>query len=303
MVTKSTFKSTAGDILQKRVWTFEGEPKGIVQFAHGMAEHIDRYQDTAERLNKAGYIVVGHNYLGHGKRAKVKGYFADKNGWDALIEDVHAIRQDMQKQYPSVPYFIFGHSMGSMLIRTYCLKHEQGLAGVILSGTGHFDKMTVTAGSLIAKIQCAFGYAKKPSKLIDKISFSAFNNQFKNPRTPNDWLSRDESQVDRYLADEYCGFVFTAGGYRDMFTGLRRLYPENLGAMEKDIPILMFSGALDPVGANGVGVTKVADEIKAVGVTDFTLKLYPDGRHEMLNEINREEVWSDIIAWLDAKLA
>lgn len=303
MVMKSTFQSTAGDMLQKRVWGIEGEPKGIVQFAHGMAEHIDRYHDTAERLNEAGYIAVGHSYLGHGEGAKVKGYFADENGWDALIEDVHAIRQDMQKQYPSVPYFIFGHSMGSMLIRTYCLKHEQGLAGVILSGTGHFDKMTVTAGSLIANLQSAFGYAKKPSKLIDKISFSAFNNQFKNPRTPNDWLSRDEAQVDRYLADEYCGFVFTAGGYRDMFTGLKRLYPEHLDAMEKDVPILMFSGALDPVGANGVGVTKVAEEIKAAGVKDFTLKLYPEGRHEMLNEINREEVWTDIIAWLDSKLA
>ncbi|MEG2251468.1 MAG: alpha/beta hydrolase, partial [Clostridia bacterium] len=232
----------------------------------------------------------------------IKGYFAKHNGWDALLDDTHALRTQVHKEFPNLPYFMLGHSMGSFVMRGYCLKYEQGLRGVILSGTGHFDPPIVAVGGSVAGLQCALGMGEKPSKVLHNLVFSANNKQFENPRTDCDWLTRDPAQVDLYVADPQCGFVFTARGYRDMFSGLKRLYPKRIGAMKKDIPVLIFSGALDPVGKNGSGVQKVADEIRAVGVKDLTLKLYPEARHELFNELNKEEVWEDLIAWLNARL-
>ncbi|MDD3335425.1 MAG: lysophospholipase [Eubacteriales bacterium] len=299
---KDTFLSVTGETLDKCLWPVEGEAKGIVQLVHGMAEHIDRYDGVACALNAAGYIVVGHTHLGHGPNAKIKGYFTDKNGWDALLDDTHRLRKDTQAQFPRLPYFLLGHSMGSFVVRTYCLKYEAGLAGVIISGTGHFDKPILAAGSAIAGLQCLLGQGQKPSMILHNMNFSANNKQVDNPKTESDWLSRDEEQVAKYNADPLCGFPFTARAYADLFTGLKQLYPDKLGAMIKDIPILIFSGDHDPVGANGKGVTKVYEELKAAGVKDVTLKLYPDGRHEMFNELNREEVYADLASWLGAKL-
>ncbi|MEG0639874.1 MAG: alpha/beta hydrolase [Clostridia bacterium] len=294
---RGTFASKAGAELETRLWQADGEPRGIVQLVHGMAEHIDRYDETAKRLNAAGYTVVGHNQLGHGEKAEVKGYFADQEGWDAVLSDVHTLRT--QQQVAGLPYFLLGHSMGSFVVRTYCLEHEKGLGGVILSGTGHFAAPIVTAGSVVAAVQCAFGMAKKPSKLIDKLNFSANNKCFENPRTAFDWLTRNEEHVDRYVADPHCGFVFTAGGYRDLFRGLKRLYPNRIDTMDKTVPVLLLSGDHDPVGGNGAGVKLVAQELKAAGVAAVTVKLYEGGRHEIFNEINSEEVCADLIAWLN----
>ena len=193
--------------------------------------------------------------------------------------------------------------MGSFVARTYCLKYEEGLAGAIFSGTGHFGKGIVTAGSAIAAIQCFFGGAQKPCMLLHHMNFSANNQKVDNPQTDSDWLTRDAEQVALYKADPLCGFPFTARAYADMFSGLRRLYPEHLSAMKKDIPVLLFAGDHDPVGINGQGVRQVYEEIKAAGVQDVTLKLYEGGRHEMFNEINREEVYADLIGWLNSKLA
>ncbi len=300
---RETFSSVTGAQLEKCLWPADGEAKAVVQLVHGMAEHIDRYDGVAKRLNAAGYAVAGHTHLGHGKNAPIKGYFTDENGWDALIDDTHALRKQTQEQFPGLPYFLLGHSMGSFVVRTYCLRYEEGLQGVILSGTGHFARPIVTAGSVIASLQCALGMAKKPSKLLHRMNFSANNRQVENPRTDSDWLSRDAEQVDRYIADPLCGFMFTARAYRDLFTGLKRLYPDRIGAMKKDIPILVFSGDRDPVGGNGEGVREVVGELKAAGVEDVTLKLYEDARHEILNELNRDEVYHDLIQWMNERLA
>ena len=216
-----------------------------------------------------------------------------------MIADVHAIREETQKLYPNVPYFMLGHSMGSFVVRGYCLQHEKGLAGVILSGTGHFAKPILTAGTLIATLQCLFGMAKKPSHLLLEISSADNLKSYDDIQTGFDWLSRDRKEVQKYIDDPLCGFTFTASAYRDMFGGLKRLYPEKLSAMEKDIPVYLFSGDLDPVGANGAGVEKVAQEIRAAGVKSVEVKLYKDGRHEMFNELNREEVWADLISWME----
>ena len=301
MATCGSFQSVGGQELDTRLWATDGQPKGIIQIVHGMAEHIDRYDEAARALNQAGYAVVGHTQAGHGASAAVKGYLADRDGWDVLIQDVHRLRLDTQAQFPGVPYFLLGHSMGSFVVRTYCLSDEEGLAGVIISGTGHFDKPLLTAGSVIAAVQGFFGGAKKPCMLLHNMNFSANNKQVENPQTENDWLSRDLERVKRYCADPLCGFPFTAKGYGDMFTGLKRLYPDKLTAMQKDVPILLFSGDHDPVGHNGEGVKKVYEELKAAGVKDVTMKLYKDGRHEMFNELNRDEVVADLIAWLEPR--
>ena len=298
MVQYGTFLSVTGRELEKAYWPVQGQPKAVVQLVHGMVEHIRRYDETARALNEAGFAVVGHTHLGHGEKAERKGWFAQKDGWDALIEDTHTLRKETQKQFPGVPYFLLGHSMGSFVVRSYCLKYEDGLAGVILSGTGHFEKPIVSAGKLIARIQCALGMAQKPSHLLLKISTADNLKSYDDVQSESDWISRDRDAVSKYLADPLCGFVFTAGAYYDMFDGLSRLYPEKLGPMKKDIPVYLFSGDMDPVGANGAGVQKVADEIRAAGVKEVTVKLYPGARHEMFNEINREEAWNDLIGWL-----
>ncbi len=297
-----TFPSVTGDKLEKRVWLPEGKPRAVVQLVHGMAEHIARYDATAKRLNEAGFIVVGHNHLGHGDGAKILGWFAERDGWDALVRDVQALRAETQAAYPGLPHFVLGHSMGSFITRTYVQTYEAGLSGVILSGTGHFDPLLLNAGLLLANIQCLFGMTKKPSKLLDNMSFGSYNKGFAPARTAFDWLSKNPENVDRYVADPLCGYPFTAGGYRDLFRGLKRLYPKNLATMDKSVPVRLFSGADDPVGACGEGVKTTARELSEAGVQDVTYHLYEGGRHEMLHELQREQVWSDLIAWMEQRL-
>lgn len=295
----STFPSVSGQTLEKAFWPAKGEPKAVVQLVHGMAEHIRRYDETARQLSEAGFAVVGHTHAGHGEHADILGYFGAKGGWDVLIEDAHSLRIETQKQFPGVPYFLLGHSMGSFVVRGYALKYEQGLSGIILSGTGHFDKPTVYSAKLISQLICLFGGAAKPSPFLAKLTSSGNRPEYK---TPFDWLSRDDREVQKYLDDPLCGFPFTAAGYRDMFSGLARLYPEKLDSMKKEIPVYLFSGDQDPVGANGAGVQKVGQELRDAGVKEVTVRLYPEGRHEMINELNRQEVWTDLIAWLNAHI-
>ena len=295
---QETIRSVTGQELELLCMPCEGAAKGVVQLVHGMAEHIRRYEDTAKALNAAGYHVVGHTHLGHGEGAKIKGYFAEKDGWEAVLADTHAVRQWAQERFPGLKYFLLGHSMGSFVVRCYALRHTD-LDGLIISGTGHFDKPILTAGGLIAGLQGLFGGAAKPCKLLHTMNFAANNRTVENPKTECDWLSRDEKQVAAYAADPLCGFMFTAKAYGDMFDGLRMLYPEKLSGMNKDCPVYMFSGDHDPVGANGAGVRKVHDELKLAAIRDLTLKPYEGGRHEMFNEINRQEVWQDLVSWLD----
>lgn len=302
MPTVATYTSKTGQELEYRLWQPEGPPRAIVQVAHGMAEHIARYEGLGRALSAAGYAVVGNTHLGHGPKAPILGYFADDGGWDALLDDLHALRLQTQALYPSAPYFLLGHSMGSFLARTYCQKYEKGLRGVILSGTGHFDQATVSAGLLIARLQCALGLAKKPARLLSRMSFGANNKRIANPRTAFDWLSTDPAEVDRYIADPYCGFDFTCGGFRDLFTGLRRLAPQNLATMQKDVPVWLFSGAEDPVGNAGVGVEATAEELRAAGVREVCVTLYAGARHEMFHERDRAKVMADLLEWMGKRL-
>lgn len=299
MEERGTFVSVTGAELERRIWPAQAAPRGVVQLVHGMAEHIDRYDDTARALSAAGFTVVGHTHLGHGTRAATKGYFAPEGGWEALVADVHALRVQCQAEFGRLPYFLLGHSMGSFVVRSYCLRHESGLSGVVLSGTGHFETPQLALGSGLAALLCAVGRARKPSPLLQRLSSVGYLKRYEQVRTPFDWLSRDPDQVARYVADPECGFPFTAGGYRDMFNGLKGLLPQKLTGLRPEVPVLLFSGDMDPVGGFGAGVKAVAEELRAAGVEEVEVKLYLGGRHEMFNELNRQEVWDDLIAWLE----
>lgn len=302
MSEKFVVKSVTGQDLDCRLWLPEGEIRGIVQIVHGMAEHIDRYDRPAKALCQAGYAVCGHSHIGHGDKAVIKGHFPKVPGWQALIDDVHEVRKYVQGKYPDVPYFILGHSMGSFVTRCYLLEKDKtsGLAGAVITGTGYFGAAKVYGGLAAANLVCLFGGSKKPSPLINTLAFSASNKPFAPNRTEFDWLSRDNAEVDKYVADPNCGFLFTGSGYREMFRGLKRLLnTEKLRNIPSELPIYLFSGAMDPVGNMGKGVEKVAGQIRASGVRDVTVRLYPDGRHEMFNELNRDECLNDLIAWLN----
>ena len=297
-----TFPSVTGQPLDARLWLPEGAPVAVVQLVHGMAEHIDRYDRPARALCAAGFAVVGHTHLGHGPAAPVKGYFGD-HGWDNLIADVHTLRGLTAERFPGVPYVILGHSMGSFITRCYLTEHGEGLAAAVISGTGHYAPAMVAVALGLSSIICAFGGEKKPSRLINAIGFASANHSFEPARTPHDWLSRDPAAVDAYEADTTCGFLFTGSGYRELFRGLRRLCDlQALRRMPKDLPVLFFSGERDPIGENGAGVRRVAQEFRDAGMTDVTVKLYPEGRHEMFNELNHEEAEGDLIAWLTDRL-
>lgn len=285
------------------IWKPDGDPKAILQIAHGMAEYIDRYGDFAEFLNAHGILVAGNDHLGHGGSVSSKdeyGYFSENDGNDCLIKDLFYVTQKLKSDYPGTPYFLLGHSMGSFYCRQYICKHGKELNGAIVMGTAFQPKAAATAGKAMCRIISLFKGWHYRSSLINYMVLGSNNKAFEPARTPNEWLSRDKENVDKYNADEKCGFVFTLNGFYNMFQGLTRLCNDDLiKKIPVSLPILVTSGENDPVGNFGKGVTAVYEQYRKLGIKDLTLKLYPDARHEILNEINREEVYEDILRWLE----
>ena len=280
----------------------EGQPRAVVQIVHGVAEHMGRYDAFARFLAGHGFAVCGEDHLGHGKTVTdgVYGYFGQKNGWWTVTEDIRQLRQRMGEQFPGVPYFLLGHSMGSFLTRTYLCRYPGTVDGAILSGTGQENALLVEAGKLLARLIARFKGPDYVSTLVNSLSLGAYNKQFKPTRTTADWISRDEGVVDRYLADPFCTFTPTVGMFRDMLGGLQYIASEKaLSQMDPSTPVYLFSGDQDPVGSNGKGVRKVYGYFQKHGTRDLQLKLYPGGRHEMLNERNKDEVYADVLSWLD----
>ena len=295
--------SVAGKPLRAYLWPVEN-PRAVVQLVHGMAEHMGRYDRLARALNEAGYAVIGHDHLGHGPAAEQGdlGWFGPRNGWDHLIEDTRAVHEEALRRFPGCKHALLGHSMGSFVAREYLIRYGGGLDAAILSGTGWHPAALCAAAKCLASL-CGATSWKKQAPLVNKVGFGSYNKAFQPQRTEFDWLSRDEKEVDRYVADPLCGFLFTARGYFDMFDGLSRLARlPRLAAMPKDLPVYFLSGAMDPVGTQGAGVRAVAKQFADAGMRDVTVKLWDGGRHEMFNEINREEVTADLAAWLDGKL-
>ena len=290
--------------IHAREWVPEGSPRGVVQIVHGVAEHIGRYDPAARVLAARGYLVCGGDHLGHGLTAGGRfGYFGPKNGWDLVVRDVRRLRELEGEKHPSLPCVILGHSMGSFLARTYLIRWPGTVDAAVLSGTGQEPAAAVAAGKALAGVLCKTRGPDYVSKLVNDMSLGAYNKAFRPNRTPSDWLSRDESMVDLFLADPLCGFMPTVAMFRDMMGGLQFIADKgNLAKMNRSTPVYFLSGDSDPVGSMGAGVRKVEGMFRRAGCQDVTVKLYPGGRHEMFNEINRREVFDDLLAWLESRL-
>lgn len=282
-----------------------GEIKAVIQAAHGMAEHLERYEKFAEALCEKGFAFYINDHLGHGSSVKSKdelGYFGEKDGWKNFVEDCHKLTEIIKKENPSVPIIFFGHSMGSFVARAYSSKYADDIVGAIYCGTAG-PNPAAGAGIMLTNIISKFKGSHYRSKLIDKIGFGTYNSKFEG-RTPFDWLSRDNEEVDKYIADELCGFLFTAYGYRDLFSLLSYVSSDEwFNGLSKALPVLLIAGAMDPVGEYSKGVEKVYDSLCNAGKTNVQRILYPDARHEILNEkACFDKVCEDVTAWIDSIL-
>lgn len=284
----------------------DGKPRAVVQIAHGIAEHIDRYRPFMEFLADNGFVAAGNDHLGHGKSIRVpeeQGFFAEKDGWWRVVDDMDKLHGIMSKEYPELPYVLFGHSMGSFLTRTYLIKHPDRYDAVILSGTGHQSPALVLGGNAAASVMAKLNGAMGDGAKLDSLAFGTYLSKIENPRTKFDWLSRDTEQVDKYIADPLCGFVGKIGLYRDMMQGIKFITSEkNIAQMNKEKPVYFMSGDGDPVGDYGKGVERAYKAFCNAGLHDVFMRLYPGGRHEMLNETNKEQVYQDILNWLNEKI-
>ena len=293
------FRADDGQTLLARRWLPEGPPRAIVQIAHGLAEHSARYARLAAALNAAGYAAYANDHRGHGPKAAAAdlGHFADEGGWDKVVGDLWTFNRLIAAEQPGTPIIFLGHSLGSFLGRGFIAKHSDALAGVALSGSNGKPPAIATLGRLIAREERLRLGKRGKSDPILQMWFGEFNKPFKPARTAFDWLSRDEKEVDAFVADPLCGFPFTTQLAIDVLDALPHVTSrKSLAAIRKDMPIYVFSGERDPVGANIKGLIH---DLKAAGFTRLTTRIYPGARHETLNETNRDEVTRDLIAWLD----
>jgi alpha-beta hydrolase superfamily lysophospholipase len=287
-------------------WLPDGEPRAAVQIAHGMAEHAGRYAPLAAFLTDAGFAVYADDHRGHGRTVTSSsdfGVFAEINGWNKVVEDLRTLHLRIREEHPGLPVIFLGHSMGSFLGRRFAASWGGELAGLALSGTGGPAGALEKAGLAIARWRARAKGRRATSRILQFMSFGAFNKPFAPNRTGFDWLSREDSEVDAYLRDPHCGFPFTCGAWVDFLEGLVALdTPAQLERVPDALPVYLFSGALDPVSQQGAGVEAIAAAYRAAGLSP-EVKLYPGARHEILNEINRAEVFADLLAWMERALS
>ncbi len=292
-----TFKSTNGiNSIHCCEWVPEGKPVAILQLVHGMAEHITRYGAFAEYLAKNGILVAGHDHIGHGESCDPKdwGYFGPKDGWLTMINDVEEHRKLIDEKYPGIPHFILGHSMGSFVVRSYLAKYGRDINGAIVMGTANKNG-AVGAGKTLVSMIRKFKGDRHLSKLVTNMAFGSYLKRIPDAKSAYDWLSRDPEIVKKYDEDPGCGFTFTAAGYADLFGFLGYMDSEECYKdTNVNIPILVVAGEEDPVGAYGVGPKEYYEKLKSLGCEKASLKLYPGMRHEILNEIGKEEVYEDM---------
>lgn len=288
-------------------WIPEGiEVRAVLQIAHGMVEYIDRYDDFARFLCCHGIAVVGNDHLGHGTSVASEedwGYLGD-NGFECMVDDLKKVQKHFKGRFPNVPYYILGHSMGSFATRYFLIKYKNAVDGAIIMGTGYHPVPLAVAGQYLARVLAQFKGWDFRSKLVNKMAFGSYNKGFKDARTDFDWLTRDEEMVDKYIAEPRCQFIFTLNGYHELFKGIRFISnKKNIDKMSKEMPILFVSGEDDPVGNHGDGVQKVYDLFTVAGMEELDIIFYEGGRHEILNEINRDEVYEDVYNWLNKEIS
>lgn len=275
---------------------------GVVQIAHGIAEYGKRYDSFARYLCENGFAVVANDHLGHGK-SRSEGvpplFFGETNGWTSVVDDMEQLRSRTAAEFPDVPYFLFGHSMGSFLSRTYLIRYPGRLTGCILCGTGNPGSVALLAGKAVVSSEIKkvgkTGYSQKADDLV----FGSYNRKFAPNRTEADWLSTSEANVDAYLHDPQCGGLVSVGLLQDLLEGLWFITrKKNLRMMDLSMPVLFIAGQNDPVGNMGRGVQKAFRNFRSAGVKNADIKLYDGLRHEILNEESNMEVYTDVLAWL-----
>ena len=304
--TKFTLNSTDGTSkLSAFLFEPEEEPRAVLQLCHGMCEYITRYRPFIENLCGAGFAVAGLDHLGHGTTAELNeaplGYFGDKNGWEYLVEDQEVLRREMAERFPGKPYFLLGHSMGSFIARLYAARHGEHLTALVLSGTAGKNP-AAGIGKFVVNVVKLFCGKMHRSKLLFNLTTGGYNKGFTDGTTV-DWLTRDLEVCRVYEKDPWCSFTFTAAGYHELLELLIRCNSADwYKSMPKDLPIFLYSGDHDPVGGFGKGVKEVYEGLKAAGCEKTGLTLYPDGRHEMHNEFNKEEVITNLVAFLEKNI-
>lgn len=304
--TTRRIEAEKGLSLFARRWTVDAgsfpQPRAVVQISHGMGEHSLRYAYTAARLCAAGFEVWASDHRGHGETARGGrlGHVADKDGFFTAVNDLVRWSDVIASERPRTPLFLLGHSWGSFLAQAYIERYGDRLAGCALSGTRGPGGARVVAGAVLGTVIAGLFGPRRYSRLLDKMAGGNLNVPFEPARTPFDWLSRNEKTVDAYIADPLCGFHQSAGFFRDLAAGLADIHnPRSLALIPKRLPIYVFSGSRDPVGEMGKSPSALVDAYRALGVEDLEFVLYPDARHETLNEINRDEVIGALVSWLE----
>ena len=302
MRTDFYYDSLGGGRIHACRWIPDGDVKAVVQIIHGIAEYVERYDEFAEFLNSRGFLVVVEDHMGHGKsicEVTPKGCFA--GGWHTAVKDSYRLLKRTMEEFSGVPYILFGHSMGSFMARTILARHPGcGISGAIICGTAWMPNAVIGAGRTLANLICKKNGEQHASQMLQTMMFGGYNKKIEHPRTPSDWLTRDQKIVDAYEADPLCGFVPSAGLVRDMMTGLQYIQDsQNLNAMDKNLPVYFIAGGDDPVGGYGAGVRQAGEVFKEHGMKQVDLKIYPLCRHEIHNEINRQEVYTDVANWIE----
>lgn len=284
------------------IWEPDVPAIGIVQISHGMLEYINRYDPFAKYLVQNGFLVIGNDHLGHGKTAKNDeelGYFCANSMSQTVAADLYEVTRYAKKICPDVPYFLFGHSMGSFMARRYIMTYGSELDGVILSGTGNQPKILLAAAEMVTALIKTWKGDHHRSPMLKKLFFSKYNDRISNARTSNDWLTKDDVIVDQYNTDKFCTYSFTVNGYRTLLDALSFIQNRaNIAGIPENLPVFLIAGKEDPVGNYGKEVKHVYEIYKQAGIKDISMKLYKDDRHELLHETDKETVYHDILQWL-----
>lgn len=307
MPDREFFYESADGVTLIRAMAWEPErPRAVLQIAHGICGSIAGYAHFASYMASHGFAVTGNDHLGHGKSVRSAddlGFFAEEHGWDCAVRDMRRLRSMTETRFPNLPYFMLGHSMGSFLLRSYMIKYPEDLSGALICGTGHQPAAMVSAGAAFLERYIQRRGARFRSRSLLNLSLGAMNRHIVPARTQYDWISRDAQYIDRYAA-RGMAFTPTLGMLRDMVRGLQFIESsDNVRQMRAALPVVFMSGDMDPVGEDGRGVRRAAISFIAGGMQDVSLRLYPGARHEILNEINRYEVYGDIVKWLRSKMS
>jgi alpha-beta hydrolase superfamily lysophospholipase len=303
------FEAGDGARLFLRRWIPAGKPLGALHIVHGMAEYGQRYERLARRLTGEGFEVWAADMRGHGKTADpavndpgkggLLGHCGDRDAHRRAVEDIEEINIRIKKRLPEQPLFLMGHSWGSFLVQSTIEEYGARISGCVLSGTRGPDGFKIRMAPALLTAIAALKGCRKKSELAFALGDKPYNRPFRPNRTPFDWLSRDDKEVDKYVADPLCGMRCSSGFYRDLVILLNRIHqPEQMERIRRDLPVYVFAGSADPVGDMGTSPTALVEVYRSLKIQDLEFVLYPDARHETLNETNRDEVIGDLIAWL-----